>query len=105
MPSPVRSLVQNSTPVSVPGTSTLSRVSSSPVQRNVANSALKTRPVVTKTDDLSDAPSHDFLKWLSDSLKGLNSSVNGEFVPCLVCRICLTDVQWRKSSRCSCPSP
>jgi hypothetical protein len=24
-------------------------------------------------------PSHDFLKWLSDSLKGLNSTVNGMF--------------------------
>jgi len=30
-------------------------------------------------------PSHEFLHWLNDSLKGLNSSVNGRFairVPC-----------------------
>lgn len=31
-----------------------------------------------RMEDFPVAPSHDFLKWLSDSLKGLNSSVNLE---------------------------
>ncbi|KAF7798585.1 hypothetical protein EIP86_009807 [Pleurotus ostreatoroseus] len=31
-----------------------------------------------KVDDMPAAPSHDFLKWLTDSLKGLNSTVNME---------------------------
>ncbi|CAA7259986.1 unnamed protein product [Cyclocybe aegerita] len=53
------------------------RASASPVQR-APNLALKTRPVPTKAEELFEAPSHDFLKWLSDSLKGLNSSVNVE---------------------------
>jgi PERQ amino acid-rich with GYF domain-containing protein len=35
-------------------------------------------PNTPKVDDFPAPPSHDFLKWLSDSLKGLNSSVNGE---------------------------
>ncbi|KAF8973854.1 hypothetical protein BDZ97DRAFT_1777173 [Flammula alnicola] len=79
VPSPVRSITQTSTPVATnAGVSPLSRVSGSPVQRNVVNSALKTRPVANKQDDFPETPSHDFLKWLSDSLKGLNSSVNVE---------------------------
>ncbi|KAJ3516789.1 hypothetical protein NLJ89_g912 [Agrocybe chaxingu] len=53
------------------------RATASPVQR-APNPALKTRPVPTKGEELFEAPSHDFLKWLSDSLKGLNSSVNVE---------------------------
>ncbi|KAF9473191.1 hypothetical protein BDN70DRAFT_886092 [Pholiota conissans] len=76
--SPVRSLVQGSTQASASAISPLIRASSSPVQRTMASSALKTRPVVAKTEDFSDTPSHDFLKWLTDSLKGLNSSVNVE---------------------------
>lgn len=78
VPSPVRSVAQPTTAVPTPGVPALSRASSSPVPRNIANSALKTRPVATKSEDVSDVPSHDFLKWLSDSLKGLNSSVNGK---------------------------
>ena len=31
-----------------------------------------------KVDEFPIAPSGDFLKWLAESLKGLNSSVNGE---------------------------
>ena len=42
---------------------------------------MKTRPMV-KADDITETPSHDFLKWLSDSLKGLNSSVNGMSITC-----------------------
>ena len=30
-----------------------------------------------KVEDFPAAPSHEFLKWLNDSLKGLNPSVNG----------------------------
>lgn len=29
-------------------------------------------------------PSHEFLKWLGDSLKGLNNSANGEHICCLI---------------------
>ncbi|KIO02316.1 hypothetical protein M404DRAFT_148067 [Pisolithus tinctorius Marx 270] len=38
-----------------------------------------TKPAATpRAEDSPVTPSHDFLKWLSDSLKGLNSSVNLE---------------------------
>ena len=40
--------------------------------------AAKPTAVLSQTDD-PVPPSHDFLKWLNDSLKGLNNSVNGEF--------------------------
>jgi PERQ amino acid-rich with GYF domain-containing protein len=53
------------------------RVSSSPVQKTPPAPTLKTRPSTNKPDTLNETPSHEFLKWLSDSLKGLNSSVNG----------------------------
>jgi PERQ amino acid-rich with GYF domain-containing protein len=60
------------------GTLAVPRVSSSPVQKATSPPTLKSRSVSNKADDLNETPSHDFLKWLSDSLKGLNSSVNGE---------------------------
>lgn len=57
--------------------SAVPRVSSSPVQKAPPAPTLKTRPSTNKPDILNETPSHEFLKWLSDSLKGLNSSVNG----------------------------
>jgi len=53
------------------------RASSSPVQKASPAPTLKTRPSANKPDTLNETPSHEFSKWLSDSLKGLNSSVNG----------------------------
>lgn len=53
------------------------RVSSSPVQKAPPAPTLKIRPSTNKPDTPNETPSHEFLKWLSDSLKGLNSSVNG----------------------------
>lgn len=57
--------------------SAVPRVSSSPVHKTPPAPTLKTRPSANKSDTLNETPSHEFLKWLSDSLKGLNSSVNG----------------------------
>ncbi len=45
--------------------------------RPVAPAALAKAPSSTPKIDESPAPSHDFLRWLTDSLKGLNNSVNG----------------------------
>lgn len=52
-----------------------SRASDSSAQKMV-NPASKSRPT-PKQEDITYSPSHEFLKWLSDSLKGLNSSVKG----------------------------
>ncbi|KIM47935.1 hypothetical protein M413DRAFT_439631 [Hebeloma cylindrosporum] len=60
------------------GVSAVPRVSSSPVLKAPPAPALKSRPSASKPDTLNETPSHEFLKWLSDSLKGLNSSVNVE---------------------------
>src|SRR5882672_2645922 len=64
-----------------PSTSTLSASSSMSAAR--INGPAASRPItalkpapMSRVDDPPAAPSHDFLKWLSDSLKGLNSSVN-----------------------------
>jgi PERQ amino acid-rich with GYF domain-containing protein len=59
-----------------PLSATTSRASDSSAQKAV-NPALKPRPTPSKQEDIIYSPSHEFLKWLSDSLKGLNSSVNG----------------------------
>lgn len=34
---------------------------------------------IARVDDTPPTPSNDFVKWVGDSLKGLNSSVNGTF--------------------------
>jgi hypothetical protein len=39
------------------------------------------RPII-KPGEVAETPSHEFLKWLGDSLKGLNSSANGEWYGC-----------------------
>ncbi|KAI5991600.1 hypothetical protein EDD15DRAFT_2388561 [Pisolithus albus] len=44
----------------------------------VATSAPIKSVATPRVEDFPVTPSHDFLKWLSDSLKGLNSSVNLE---------------------------
>lgn len=75
-----------STPVRAPPTVVAS------VPTNHATIAAKSSPAVAtrsvasvvrpatagKIEDFPVSPSHDFLKWLSESLKGLNNSVNGE---------------------------
>ncbi|KII94435.1 hypothetical protein PLICRDRAFT_695434 [Plicaturopsis crispa FD-325 SS-3] len=71
-------------PAVTPATSTAGAASSSPASRPIngtasrpstATSASKAAP---RIDDLPVTPSREFLKWLSDSLKGLNSTVNFE---------------------------
>ncbi|KAG1716323.1 hypothetical protein ID866_807 [Astraeus odoratus] len=50
-----------------------------PATAAVVAAAAAPKPVTTpRAEDSPSTPSHDFLKWLSDSLKGLNSSVNME---------------------------
>ncbi|KAF5312343.1 hypothetical protein D9619_003116 [Psilocybe cf. subviscida] len=73
---PVRPGAQVTPGLAAASSSSVAKVANVPQQRTVASSALKTRPAVV--NDVPEAPSHDFLKWVSDSLKGLNSSVNVE---------------------------
>uniref|UniRef100_A0A8H7YAI1 GYF domain-containing protein n=1 Tax=Psilocybe cubensis TaxID=181762 RepID=A0A8H7YAI1_PSICU len=66
---------------SVPGslaatqTASVSKASATPTSKIATSSVVKK---LVKQDDFPETPSHDFLKWLGDSLKGLNSSVNVE---------------------------
>lgn len=51
-----------------------------PALRSVAQSPASKAVVSSsggKVEDFPAAPSHEFLEWLTKSLKGLNSSVNG----------------------------
>jgi PERQ amino acid-rich with GYF domain-containing protein len=63
-----------------PSTSTPSSANLSTVRTNGPTaSRLISAPKsasIPRVDETPVPPSHDFLKWLSDSLKGLNSSVN-----------------------------
>ncbi|TFY79630.1 hypothetical protein EWM64_g4380 [Hericium alpestre] len=52
--------------------------SATPAARPVVPAAVKAAPVAAKVEETPIAPSTDFMKWLTDSLKGLNSSVNFE---------------------------
>jgi len=52
--------------------------SPSAARANGLRSSTTSTVKATSVEDHPVAPSHDFLKWLSDSLKGLNSSVNVE---------------------------
>ncbi|CCM01314.1 uncharacterized protein FIBRA_03363 [Fibroporia radiculosa] len=81
---PTASTSVSSTKV-VPNLSPVPTVPVPPVMaRASSTSAISSRPanppkvVSTKTDDFPAPPSQEFLKWLSESLKGLNSSVNFE---------------------------
>ncbi|KAF8912932.1 hypothetical protein CPB84DRAFT_1759918 [Gymnopilus junonius] len=73
VPAQVRSPAQSSTSF----TQSVSRATVSPAQKPIANVVVKPKPP-PKQDETLESPSHDFLKWLSDSLKGLNTSVNVE---------------------------
>lgn len=54
---------------------------STPSTSRVNGSALAKAPSSTpKIDEFPPAPSHDFLRWLTESLKGLNNSVNGSLI-------------------------
>jgi PERQ amino acid-rich with GYF domain-containing protein len=50
--------------------------------RSAALPATVSKPTapVPKAEDFPATPSHDFLKWLSESLKGLNKTVNGKLL-------------------------
>ncbi|KAF9569837.1 hypothetical protein CPC08DRAFT_677685 [Agrocybe pediades] len=67
---------QASTPTLATSAAT-ARPAAPPVQR-VGSATSKPKHPAVKQDDFPEPPSHDFLKWLSDSLKGLNASVNVE---------------------------
>ncbi|KAI0961032.1 hypothetical protein AcV7_000246 [Taiwanofungus camphoratus] len=69
----------------IPSTSSTSVASASSVTTRVApSSVVSPRPsappkgTAPKADESPVPPSHDFLKWLSESLKGLKSTVNFE---------------------------
>lgn len=72
-----------SRPTTTPSSSTSGAPGSAPrVNGNTVRTVLMTPsakppPVSSQPDDLV-SPSHDFLKWLNDSLKGLNNAVNVE---------------------------
>ncbi|KAA1468404.1 hypothetical protein DENSPDRAFT_771496 [Dentipellis sp. KUC8613] len=67
-------------------TSAASATAASPVRivngsqptRPAVPAAVKASPAIAKVEETPVAPSADFMKWLSDSLKGLNASVNFE---------------------------
>ena len=67
-------------------TSFSSAVSGPSVSRSIAHlnqristtSSIKTRPVTTRPGEVPEAPSLEFLKWLGEALKGVNSSANGK---------------------------
>ncbi|KIL70552.1 hypothetical protein M378DRAFT_155483 [Amanita muscaria Koide BX008] len=59
-------------------TSSASRVPVSKPPIHPAPVKSPTAPPPKVTEDFPPAPSHDFLRWLTESLKGLNSSVNVE---------------------------
>lgn len=73
---PVRPGAQLAPALATVSSSSVAKGAGLPVQRTAASPALKTRPAAVH--DVPETPSHEFLKWVSDSLKGLNSAVNGK---------------------------
>lgn len=74
------SITPSTSATSVSGTTAPSRPNGTAPPRPPPSVAAKSAPSPTKPakiDDHLTPPSHEFLKWLSDSLSGLNSSVNG----------------------------
>lgn len=78
---PVRPPVVTSTPTSSPAVLVVPSAlkTNGPSVSRSAFSTTKSVSSTPKTEDSPIVPSHDFLRWLSDSLKGLNSSVNGNY--------------------------
>lgn len=52
---------------------------SSPAKPPVVTAAMKLVPSASKTEETPIPVSHEFLKWMADSLKGLNNSVNRKY--------------------------
>ncbi|KAL0950663.1 hypothetical protein HGRIS_007448 [Hohenbuehelia grisea] len=72
-------LSQQPSHLSTSAASSAPRANGVPATRpTVAAAVAKSVPASARVEDYPVTPSHDFLKWLSDSLKGLNSSVNVE---------------------------
>lgn len=59
---------------SVPAPTVVRPIAVSVARPPTASNSLRTTS--QKVDEFPVTPSHDFLKWMSESLKGLNSSVN-----------------------------
>ncbi|KAG9223155.1 hypothetical protein CCMSSC00406_0000156 [Pleurotus cornucopiae] len=77
--------VPGAAPARPPITPAASHAPAAPAPTPRPNGITTTRPsaasvakAASKIDDYPVNPSHDFLKWLSDSLKGLSSTVNVE---------------------------
>lgn len=76
-PAPPRPAATPTPAASTSTTGSVPRVNGA-APRVAAPTVAKAVSVARSVDDTPVAPSHDFLKWLSDSLKGLNTSVNVE---------------------------
>ncbi|KAJ7596763.1 hypothetical protein C8J56DRAFT_1021249 [Mycena floridula] len=66
------------TTASAVSSTSVPRANGAPIPRPAVVVTVKASPTSAKADENPVPPSHDFLKWLNDSLKGLNSSVNVE---------------------------
>jgi len=55
----------------------------------------KSAAATLKSEEAPVNPSHEFLRWLGDSLKGLNSSVNCEFFSSRIRCLSSYEFQWR----------
>jgi PERQ amino acid-rich with GYF domain-containing protein len=75
---PSRPPAQTSFSSAVSSPSAVIRSAAPPNQRIATASPTKIKPVITKPSEAPEAPSLEFLKWLGESLKGLNSSANGK---------------------------
>ncbi|KAH9947959.1 hypothetical protein B0H21DRAFT_299287 [Amylocystis lapponica] len=88
---PVRPVVTTSVSAKIsPSTSSTSVVAASFSNTRLAAVPAPSRPAAvakvapSKSDEAPVPPSHDFLKWLSESMKGLNNSVNLEDITAML---------------------
>lgn len=77
---PMASVVSSSPAISV--LPSVARANGAPAAARPATSATpKPAPIASSKDEFPVPPSQDFMKWLGDSLKGLNNAVNCTFNP------------------------
>ena len=75
---PVPNTTTSSASIPTPAATAAARPNAPAPPRTVASTVAKGTPLAQKVDDFPAAPSADFLRWLGENLKGLNSSVNLE---------------------------